>query len=75
MYVYSITSPYRHLSIMDSSFGPRNAKNHTSLPVYNMDTSVVDTWFCPFGVRIKEMWLYAPRLNYKIHALFCMLRR
>ena len=40
MYVYSITSPYRHLSIMDSSFGPRNAKNHTSLPVYNMDTSV-----------------------------------
>ena len=24
-----LTSSYRHLSIMDSSFGPRNAKNHT----------------------------------------------
>ena len=27
--VYSLTSPYGHLSITDSSFGPRNAKNHT----------------------------------------------
>ena len=26
---YSLTSPYGHLSITDSSFGPRNAKNHT----------------------------------------------
>ena len=29
----SLTSPYGHLSIMDSSFGPRNAKNHT-FPTY-----------------------------------------
>ena len=25
---YSLTSPYGHLSITDSSFGPRNAKNY-----------------------------------------------
>ena len=25
----SLTCPYGHLSITDSSFGPRNAKNHT----------------------------------------------
>ena len=38
---YSLTSPYGHLSIMDSSFDPRNAKNHTfSAKLYNMDTSV-----------------------------------
>ena len=45
---YSLTSPYAHLPITDTSFGPRNAKNHTS----------PDTWFCPFGVHIKEVWLY-----------------
>ena len=27
----------------------------------------MDTWFCPFGVRIKEIWPYVPRLNSKIH--------
>ena len=26
---YSLTSPYGHLSFMDSLFGPRNAKSHT----------------------------------------------
>ena len=31
--LYSLTSPYGHLSITDSSFDPRNAKNHTSLPL------------------------------------------
>ena len=29
LFVYSLTSPYGHLSIKDSSFGFRNAKNHT----------------------------------------------
>ena len=23
----------------------------------------VDTWFCPFGLRIKEVWLYRSRSN------------
>ena len=27
--LYSLTSPDGHLSITDSSFGPKNAKNHT----------------------------------------------
>ena len=31
--LYSLTSSYGHLSITDSSFDPRNAKNHTSLPL------------------------------------------
>ena len=35
--LYSLTSPYGHLSIMDSSFGPRNAKNHT------LPTSIIRT--------------------------------
>ena len=30
---YSLTSPYGHLSIMDSLFGPWNAKDHTFLPL------------------------------------------
>ena len=47
---YSQTSRYGHLSITDSSFGPRNAK-------YGQ-LCKVDTWFCPFDVRIKEVWLY-----------------
>ena len=55
---YSLTSPYRHLSIMDSSFGLRNAKNHT-FPSYlcKTDTSVKRTidWFRSFDVRIKEV--------------------
>ena len=29
--LYIITSPYGHLSITDSLFGPGNAKNHTSI--------------------------------------------
>jgi len=33
LFVYSLTSPYGHLSIKDSSFGLRNAKNHPSLPL------------------------------------------
>ena len=33
MILYSLTSPYGHLSITNSSFDPRNAKNHTSLPL------------------------------------------
>ena len=35
--LYSLTSPYGHLCITDSSFGPRNAKNHT------FPTSVIQT--------------------------------
>ena len=35
---YSLTSPYGHLSITDSSFAPRNTKNHTF-----SDTSVKRT--------------------------------
>ena len=34
---YSLTSPYGHLSITDSLFGPRNAKNHT------LPTSIIQT--------------------------------
>ena len=29
VFEYSLTSPYRHLSITDSSFAARKAKNHT----------------------------------------------
>ena len=29
VYIYSLSSPYGHLSITDSLFGPRNVKNHT----------------------------------------------
>ena len=37
---YSLTSHYGHLSITDSSFGLRNAKNHTFPTLYSTDTSV-----------------------------------
>ena len=33
LFVYSLTSPYGHLSIKNSSFGLRNSKNHPSLPL------------------------------------------
>ena len=26
--------------------------------LYNTDTFKEDNWLCPFGVRIKEVWLY-----------------
>ena len=38
--IYSLTSPYGHLSITDSSFGPRNVKNHT-FPTSIIRTPVV----------------------------------
>ena len=38
--------------LRDSSFGPRIAKNHT------FPTSIIRTPLCPFGVRIKKVWLY-----------------
>ena len=40
---YCLTSPYGHLSITDSSFTARNAKNHTIPYLYNADTSVKQT--------------------------------
>ena len=44
--LYSLTSPYRHLSITDSSFGPRNVKHHT------FPTSIIRTLgsvlWCPY---------------------------
>ena len=36
-FVYSLTSPYGHLSITDSSYSPRNAKNHT-FPTFIIQT-------------------------------------
>ena len=40
---YRLTSPYGHLSITDSSFGPRNAKKSHIPYLYNTDTSVKRT--------------------------------
>ena len=53
---YSLTSPYGHLSIMDSSFDPRNARNHTfpARALYYGHLCKVDNWFCPFGVHIMR---------------------
>ena len=58
--LYSLSPPYRHLSITATSFGPRNAKNHTfpTSIVGNLELCKVDTCFCPLGVGIKEVSLY-----------------
>ena len=34
-----------------------------SLPLSNGHLCKLDTLLCPFGVRIKEVWLYAKELN------------
>ena len=53
--MYSLTSPYGHLSITGSSLGPRNTKNRKLPTSINGHLCKADTWFCPFGVRIKEV--------------------
>ena len=53
--IYSLTSPYGHLSITGSSLGPRNTKNRKLPTSINGHLCKADTWFCPFGVRIKEV--------------------
>ena len=42
---HSLISPYGHLCITNSSFGPRNTKNHT-FPTSITDTSIKRTLGC-----------------------------
>ena len=59
--VHSLTSPYRHLYNMDTSLS-RTVRldrempkiTHT-LPLSCRHLCEADTWFCPFGVHIKEV--------------------
>ena len=55
--MYSVTSPYGHLSITDSSFGLRNAKNHT-FPTSKIWTctfvSIIEGFF---QENIREFWV------------------
>ena len=57
-YEYSLTSPYRQLSITAVRLVPEMPKIIHSLPLWCGHRCKADTWFCPFGVRIKEVCLY-----------------
>ena len=58
---YSLTSPYGHLYNTDTSLlrtvplVPEIPKIIHSLPLLYGHLCKGDTWFCPFGVRIKEV--------------------
>ena len=66
---YSLISPCGHLYNTDTSL-LRTVRLVLempeiihSLPLSNGHLCKLDTLFCPFGVRIKEVWLYAKELN------------
>ena len=60
----SLTSPYGHLYNTDTSLlwtvhlVPEMPKIIHSLTLWYRHLCKADTWFCPFGVHIKEVWLY-----------------
>ena len=66
---YSLISPYGHLYNTDTSLLRtvrlvlEMPKIIHSLPLLNGHLCKLDTLLCPFGVRIKEVWLYAKELN------------
>ena len=58
---YRLTSPYGHLSITDSSFGPRNAKKPHIPYLYNTDTSVKRTLGSVPLVSVLKSFYCMPR--------------
>ena len=58
---YSLTSPYENLDNTDASLlravrlVPEMPKIIHSLPLQYGHLCKAETWFCPFGVRIKEV--------------------
>ena len=41
--------------------------------LYKSDLCKADTWFCPFGVRIKEVWLYYVCQMIVVRRFHCIL--
>ena len=68
LFVYSLTSPYGHLYNTDTS--PLTTVRLVSEmpkimhPYLYGHLCKAGTWFCPFGVRIKEVWLYFLSTNF-----------
>ena len=66
---YSLTSPYGHFYNRDTSLirtvrlVPEMPKTIHSLPLQYGHLCKADSWFCPFGVLIKEVWLYNITVN------------
>ena len=55
--MYSLTCPYRYFHNMDTSL-LRTVRLVTEMPkIIHLPVKQLkaDTWFCPFGVRIKEV--------------------
>ena len=62
--MYSLTSPYGHPHNTDTSLlrtvrlVPEMTKIIHSLPLQYGHLCKADSWFCPFGVRFKDVSLY-----------------